>query len=762
MSTPNPFRALRDLGYQNVLPIIPPGVELDPNTYLYLNIDTPQDGRGKAPGIPWSSGKWGGLTDWQNLVASDAQLDYWHSIGAGVGLRTGDGVLMIDIDAREIDRADAMEADAIARFGPAPLRIGAWPKRALVYRIEGSIPYETISYERGGQGNVPEEDRENDAIEFSAGKRQMVMLGTHAKTGQPYRWVRPLVPFDQLTMVSDEAVAEFKADWLAKLPKAVKSKTRKHDQTAPVQENLKGDLDLVAKAMRALPNTKALYPTYNDMIRVGEALHAATADDRSLGLELWHEWCEKWEGGDYTEASAERTWRTFDHEHYIGAGFLFHEAHEHSHKDAEGAREFDKSVLHFDGKVVEPKKIPGEVLLFDAAMTQQEESAPKDPPIKWVRPSEWAGQEPKPREWEVEGWIPRYEVCLLYGDGGIGKTLAIHQYATAAAAGLDWLGQKTRKAKVMCFFCEDSEDELLRRQIDINKSMGLTLEDSDSNLRIASRKYMDNLLILWDRNTGALKRQAVWEQLRNDAVGWGAEVIIVDTIADTFGGNEIDRAQVNAFIKSCLGRLAQEINGTVIALGHPSMSGKQSGSGTSGSTAWSNAVRSRIYLRYPKGVEKGNIRELEGMKLNYGAKGNLLKLRWHGGAFEVLAASVAPVSGESAPKVPHDGLLTVESASDTAVFDAVQAQAGLGVAMSLKPNSPHFAPKVLKRREPDLLAGYSLEEVETAFARLERRGALVEVEVGRKENRHSVMGYEVVPAAMFEGSTGEGGAGVFD
>src|SRR5690606_16751155 len=117
----------------------------------------------------------------------------------------------------------------------------------------------------------------------------------------------------------------------------------------------------------------------------------------------------------------------------------------------------------------------------------------------------------KPREWEVEGWIPQGEVTLLYGDGGVGKTLLAHQYATAAAAGLPWLGQPTRRAKVMCFFCEDSEDELHRRQIDINRALGVTYADLDDNLRIASRKYGDNLFILWDRNTGAMKRQAVWE-----------------------------------------------------------------------------------------------------------------------------------------------------------------------------------------------------------------------------------------------------------
>jgi RecA-family ATPase len=89
-----------------------------------------------------------------------------------------------------------------------------------------------------------------------------------------------------------------------------------------------------------------------------------------------------------------------------------------------------------------------------------------------------------------------------------------------------------------------------------------------------------------------------------DAKAFRADVVIVDTIADVFAGSEIDRMQVNAFVKSCLGRLAQEIGGSVIALGHPSMAGKQSGEGESGSTAWSNAVRSRLYLKVPEGRRK--------------------------------------------------------------------------------------------------------------------------------------------------------------
>jgi hypothetical protein len=348
--------------------------------------------------------------------------------------------------------------------------------------------------------------------------------------------------------------------------------------------------------------------------------------------------------------------------------------------------------------------------------------------------------------------------CCSTAPAGIGKTLAIHQYATAAAAGRQWLGQPTRKARVMCFFCEDSEDELLRRQIDINKSMGVTFDDTAENLRIASRKYMDNLFILWDRNTGAMKRQAVWEQLRRDALAFGAEVLVVDTIADTFGGNEIDRAQVNAFVKSCLGRLAQEIGGTVIALGHPSMSGMASGQGTSGSTAWSNAARSRLFLRYPKGIEKGNIRELEGMKLNYGPKGNLLKLRWSHGAFDVVAATVAPSRSEILPK-PFEGgepggsvsasFSTVEGACDAAVLDALIACTG--AALVMKTNSVNYAPKVLKRREPDLLAAFGLDEVAEALSRLEGRGVIRADEVGRDASRRPLYGFVVVePEGVFE------------
>ncbi|AKR54345.1 putative ATPase, RecA family protein [Devosia sp. H5989] len=731
-----------------MIPIIPPGVDISANSTLFKRVGTKQDGRGKTPGLKGQDGRWYGF-DWVPYECDEHDLARWNGMGAGVGIKTGDmgdGTSLIAIDADTKDHAEVVLVGVRAALGALPVRVGNYPKALYLCRVRGAFQYQRIEF-----GQRDENNRLLDRVEVLSDGRQFVAHGIHPKTMRPYEWPRDVPPYADLPVFEPEQITALLGELAKKLPQASEVKTE--GATAEQsQGSLRGDLEAVRRAVRAIPNTHNTHPMREDYLAVGYAIRAALPDNEDEALELFQEWCEGWtapDGSGNDPDVVEADWRRMKPPYRRGASWLYAQAEELSG----GA--YSRADAWFENL---PAIIPAEVSLFDVSTRDDPNDSTALTPIKWVRPGEWAGVVPPEREWEVEGWIPRYEVCLLYGDGGIGKTLVIHQYATAAAAGRDWLGQKTRPAKVMCFFCEDSEDELLRRQIDINKAMGLTWEEIDENLRIASRKYMDNLLILWDRNTGALKRQAVWEQLRNDALEFGAEVIIVDTIADTFGGNEIDRAQVNAFIKSCLGRLAQEINGTVIALGHPSMSGKQSGTGTSGSTAWSNAVRSRMYLRYPKGVEKGNIREIEGMKLNYGAKGNLLKLRWHGGAFEVLAASVAPIAGESAPKASQDGLATVEGAADMAVFDAVQAQTGLGVAMSLKPTSPHFAPKVLKRREPDLLAGFSIGEVEAAFDRLERSGAVRETEVGRKGNRHPVMGYEAVVGVMFgEGAMGDAG-----
>jgi hypothetical protein len=69
-----------------------------------------------------------------------------------------------------------------------------------------------------------------------------------------------------------------------------------------------------------------------------------------------------------------------------------------------------------------------------------------------------------------------------------------------------------------------------------------------------------------------------------------------------------------------------------------------SGSGTSGSTAWNNSVRSRLYLTQDDANPDARI--LKFMKSNYGPKGEPMKLIWRNGLFvpESVAEVVATAS----------------------------------------------------------------------------------------------------------------------
>jgi hypothetical protein len=363
--------------------------------------------------------------------------------------------------------------------------------------------------------------------------------------------------------------------------------------------------------------------------------------------------------------------------------------------------------------------------------------------------------------------VPDGEVTLLTGAGGVGKTLLAQQCGTAVSQGLPFLGLKTEACKVMMFLCEDSEDELQLRQRDICLSMGLDLAELSPVLRIASRKFMDNLLAIWTSNSGAMKRTAVWNALRDDAMRFGAKLLIVDTIADTFGGNEIDRSHVRQFVQACLGKLAQELGGAVLALGHPSKAGQAvGGDGTSGSTAWHASVRSRLYLTHAAKDKTGPMRRLENMKANYGAGGDVFMLKWVRGAFDVLSTKVtapddsATVGAGAAPGEGAAGgesvaveIPTTGSVIDDALLLAVREAAVDGVQLTNAVNSPYYPPKVLRRRS-DVLPLYPMDDVEASWIRAVKAGRVVVAVVGRKPgNRMPIVGYKVAPpvsAGMFD------------
>ena len=84
-------------------------------------------------------------------------------------------------------------------------------------------------------------------------------------------------------------------------------------------------------------------------------------------------------------------------------------------------------------------------------------------------------------------------------------------------------------------------------------------------------------------------------------------------------------------------RLAVAANGTVLISAHPSLTGINTGTGLSGSTAWHNSVRARAYMHTVKtaaGEEPDpDLRELEFKKNQYDRKAERVLLRWKNGVF---------------------------------------------------------------------------------------------------------------------------------
>ena len=248
-----------------------------------------------------------------------------------------------------------------------------------------------------------------------------------------------------------------------------------------------------------------------------------------------------------------------------------------------------------------------------------------------------------------------------------------------------WLGLKTTKCFSFALFCEDDEKELHRRQIDICNGLIVPIS-SVGNMAWKSGVGEDNVLMNFDQRKGDAVLTDRFRHLMDVCKKLQPGLVILDTLADTFGGNEIIRNQVRTFINGCLGLICKEIGATVILCGHPSQSGLSSGSGYSGSTAWNNSVRSRLYLSKPTEEDaEPTERILTTKKSNYGPSGDAMELHWSNGLFK----PVEKFSG----MVGH----IEESNHEKTFIKCLDILTERGTAISDSTNSSTYAPKIMAK-----------------------------------------------------------------
>lgn len=340
--------------------------------------------------------------------------------------------------------------------------------------------------------------------------------------------------------------------------------------------------------------------------------------------------------------------------------------------------------------------------------------------LELVDPTSFQGRAVPDRRWLVQNWIPWGVVAGIYGDGGLGKTLLAQQLQTATAIDQPWLGLETTAVRSIGVYCEDDKDELWRRQDAIDRLYGCDFH-SLSNARWLPRLGHDNVLMNFStRGVGSLT--PFYRELLETTLDFGARLVVIDTVADTYGGNENDRSQVRQYVSVALGGIARRIDGAVVACAHPSRAGITSGDGDGGSTGWSNTFRSRLFLHAPK-AEDGeaadpDARVLARKKANYAARNDEIPLRWHEGAFVLNRGT----DGPSMFRAPADDvflqILAAMTAEQRPVTDTV--------------NAGNYAPRVFGRR-PDR-HGYRKPEFAAAMERLFAQGRIAMVEYGRKSD----------------------------
>lgn len=321
------------------------------------------------------------------------------------------------------------------------------------------------------------------------------------------------------------------------------------------------------------------------------------------------------------------------------------------------------------------------------------------PKIEILDPITWQDHPIPERRWLVADMIPMLNVTMLSGDGGVGKTIVALQLMVACALGKLWLGRQTRPCKVFGLFAEDDEGELHRRLADIARHYDAELGDLE-NLQLCSRVGLENSMMEWRSPWEPGETTWLHAEVMNHALDFGAELVVGDSLHDIFAGEENRRVQARQFVQG-MREIAREIVGAVVITAHPSLSGRNTGTGESGSTAWNNAVRSRLYLTE---ADEGTERILKTMKSNYGPAGGEIRMRWNEGVYEAITEETGMLGSIK------------RGTAEKAFLDCLDHVRSEGREVTDRSRAGNFAPRVFGER-PEA-TGYDRRTLERAMERL--------------------------------------------
>ena len=242
-----------------------------------------------------------------------------------------------------------------------------------------------------------------------------------------------------------------------------------------------------------------------------------------------------------------------------------------------------------------------------------------------------------------DGYLPRGVVALLGAHGGTGKSTIALMLGVCSALGRPLFGVDTEPCKVVFVSLEDGANIVRHRLAGICRAWNIDPAMLTDRLQIVDGTEHPELFAAETRGAG--DRTPTYHELRKLVQSESMGLVVVDNASDAFGGDEIQRRQVRAFMRALV-EVARLTNCAVLLLAHVDKATSRNkkaegGEGYSGSTAWHNSARSRLFLtRGDDGLltlehQKSNLgRMREPVTLEW-LEGGLPQLVTHGAGFDV-------------------------------------------------------------------------------------------------------------------------------
>lgn len=258
----------------------------------------------------------------------------------------------------------------------------------------------------------------------------------------------------------------------------------------------------------------------------------------------------------------------------------------------------------------------------------------------------------------------------------------------------------------------------------------MNLENFADKFMIVPRLGLDNTLFCTEYGRPIFT--PAFDELHAQAADFRADVLLLDNSAQLFGGDENNRHDVTGFMNGLIGAHRKR---AVILASHPS---RGAGSEFSGSSAWENAVRTRLYLGRTMPDQRSDndedvddaVRYLARRKANYSAR-DYRRLTFRDGV-------LIPDSVEASGGIM--GHLRDQQA-DRVVLEGMHKLAAMGLRMTEGGNSPHFLPRQLL--EYKLAEGRNKAELAAAMRRLMMADKIKRATVGHYANRSPMQGLVV-------------------